>query len=362
MAEENEQDRSEQPTPYKLSRSREKGMVARGMDLGFLTGLCAFLGFAWVLGPRLAEVVAGAGRGALAQGPGLSDDHNALLTASALLFAPVARQLVFLLATIFVIVLLFEIVQTGFVFSAQPLKPDFSRLNPVNGLKRIASLRLLIETFKNVLKLVVYTAIAFLIIRTAVRSAVPSVTDGALLSSAFQRIGLQLLAAFVLGAVLFAALDQLIARRQFLKKMRMSRREVRREARDREGEPRLKQRRKQLHREFAKASESLRNVRKADVVITNPDHIAIGLQYRPQTMAAPLIVSVGLNHLAMRLKRLAFLYGIPVFEDRTLARALFVRSALNRPIPEHCYQRVADIYIGLRRTAAEISADSQNAS
>jgi flagellar biosynthesis protein FlhB len=356
-----EQDKSEQPTHYKLLRSREKGVVARGMDLGFLTGLSAFLGFVWIVGPALATAIALAGRRALTLGPALSDDRNAPLAAAAMLFAPAMRLIVFLLATVFIVVLLFEIVQTGLVFSGHALKPDFSKLNPANGLKRLLSLRLLIETFKNVLKLVVYTTIAFLIIRSAIQSVVPSIGNGGVLSAAIERLGLLLLAAFVLGAVLFAVVDQLIVRRQFLKKMRMSRREVRREARDREGDPRLKQRRKQLHREFVKANESLRNIRTADLLVANPDHIAVGLQYRAQTMDAPLIVSLGTNDLAQRLKRLAFLYGIPILEDRALARALFHRSALNRPIPERCYQRVADIYIGLRRQHRAVEGDRQDA-
>ena len=264
-------------------------------------------------------------------------------------FLPVLRPVLMLFAGVLLVVLVPELVQTGFVFSAEPLKPDFSRLNPANGVKRVFSLRLLIETFKNVVKLCVYVTIAFLIIRGFLRDDAGALVDGTHLTATLLRGGLRLLECFVLAAVLFMALDQIIARGQFIKKMRMNRREIRQEAREREGEPRLKQRRKQLHREFAKASQSMRGMRKADVLITNPEHVAVGLQYRPGVNAAPVVVSAGINQLAQRLKRMAFLYGIPIVENRTLARELYRKSVLDRPIPEHCYRPVADIYNAIRR-------------
>jgi flagellar biosynthetic protein FlhB len=131
----------------------------------------------------------------------------------------------------------------------------------------------------------------------------------------------------------------------------MSRREVRREARDREGDPRLKQKRKQLHAEFSKLSQSLRNLKGADVVITNPEHIALALRYDRRTMQAPRVVSMGINYFARYIKQMALLYGIPVFENRPLARALYAQASLNKQIPDHCFQPVADIYNILRARA-----------
>ena len=345
-----EQDKSEQPTVFKLTRAREKGTVARGQDLGFLTGLGAFVGFCWVAGPQLVGAISNAYRGALIEGTDLSDGQGALLAATVRIFTYILGPVALMAGTVFFIVLLFEIVQTGFVFSAQPLTPDFSRLNPATGLKRVFSLRLLIETLKNIVKLGVYTTVAYLVIGGAFAGA-HSIFDARSLFDHMAQIGLRLIAAFILGAVLFAAIDQLIVRRDFFKKMRMSRREVRREARDREGEPRLKQRRKQLHAEFAKSSQSLRNVRKSDVLVTNPEHIAMGLRYEATKMSAPTIVAVGTNHLAQRLKRLAFIYGIPVIENRALARELYRSASLNSPVPEKCFRQVADIYIVLRNRA-----------
>lgn len=347
--EESEQDKSEEPSSFKLSRARKKGTVARGADLGFLTGLAAFFGYMSIAGADLGKGLADAGRGALVGSFALSEGHFALLTATALLFAPLVRPLVFLAVVIFGLVLLMELVQTGFVFSGEPFKPDFNRLNPGNNLKRLFSLRLFIETLKNILKFACYSTAGYLTIRGILETEIGTVTNAQTLFGLLHKSAFRLVATCLMIAAAFAVLDQIIARRDFLKRMRMSRRELRREHRDREGEPRLKQKRKQLHTEFTKSSKSLRNVRSADVLITNPTHYAIGLKYDARNMTAPKVVCVGAHLLAQRLKRLAFIYGVPIIENRTLARELYVKCTLDAEIPDHCFQPVADIYNTLRR-------------
>ena len=133
--EENEQDRSEQPTPFKLRRAREKGTVARGMDLGFLTGLSAFLVYAWIAGPEFGQRLTEAVRIVFGIGPMIGDGNSAVLALIPPLFTAVAQPIAMMAVAVLLVTLLFEIVQTGVVFWAQPLKPDFSRLNPAKGLK-----------------------------------------------------------------------------------------------------------------------------------------------------------------------------------------------------------------------------------
>lgn len=351
--EDTEQDKSEQPTPHKLQRSRERGMVARGMDLGFLTGLSALFGYAWVAGPDLAGAASRAARDAFVTGPELADSGPALLKASVMMLSPIVKPVLLLLASVFLLVLLFEIVQTGAVFSAEPLKPDFNRLNPANGLKKVFSMRMLIETIKNVFKLAAYVTISYLVIGQVLKTGTGSIADAQDVAAVLKSAGLKLLSSFVLGALAFAAVDQVIARQQFLRKMRMNRRELRQEAKDREGEPRMKQKRKHLHREFAKASQSMRGLKGADVLIANPQHIALALSYKPGVSPAPIVVAMGVNQLAQRLKRLAFLYGVPIVENRMLARELYKKAKLSGPIPERCYKPVADIYNAMRRKVRE---------
>lgn len=347
-----EQDRSEQATPFKLQRARRKGSVARGMDLGFMVGIVATLGYFWANGAGNAAMIAEAARAAFVTGPQLADSDDALLTLIVLVFAVIVKPLILFAGTIFLTTLLFEILQTGVVFSAEPLKPDFTRLNPATGLKRLFTIRLLIETGKNVLKLGFYGYVGWLVIRTAILSDAHAITDGKQLLAAMKHSGAGLLAAFALLALIFATLDQLIVRRDFGKKMRMSRRELKREHREREGEPRLKQKRKQLHGEFVKLSQGLRNISSADMLIVNPSHVAVALRYDAKAMLAPTAVAIGTDRVALRYKRLALLHGVTIVEDPPLARALLRACRLNDFIPEACFQPVARHYNRLRKKGA----------
>jgi flagellar biosynthetic protein FlhB len=325
--------------------------------LGFLASLAASFGYFWISGSQLWATLTQAARMALVGGPILSNGSDAMFAATrAVLFAAVP-SIVLLTGIVLLTVLLCELVQTGFVYSTEPLKPNFSRLNPANGLKRLFSLRLLLETTKNVLKLIFYSCVGYWVIRGVLQSDSPAVTDGRTLLALMGNAAFRLFSAFLLVALLFAVVDQIIARRDFLKRMRMSRRELRRELREREGEPRIKQKRKQMHGEFAKASKSLRGIRKADVLVTNPEHVAVGLHYDARAMTAPTVVAAGTNYLAQRLKRIAFLYGIPIVENPSLARNLYRRAALNGAIPEDSFKPVADIYNEIRRKRAKRGAD-----
>lgn len=351
-----EQDKSEQATPFKLKKAREKGQVARSMDLGFLVGLAVLLHYLWIAGPGLGGDIARASREAIVSAPSVIGGQGELFALTGHIFAAVLKPLLIFSVGLFATALLFEVLQVGIVFSAQPLKPDFGRLNPAKGLKRVFSKRMLVETLKNVLKLGVYATVAWLCARQALAGYVGKVGDGAGLAQAMFAAGLKLLAWFVLVALCFAALDQLLVRREFGKNMRMSRRELRREHRDREGEPRQKQKRKQLHAEFVKASQSLRGVKGADVVLANPTHYAVALRYDPTAMAAPQVVSRGAGDLAQRIKQLAFRFNVIVIEDKALARALYRRAALDAPVPEAFYQEVAAIYNRVRGGAPRAEA------
>lgn len=348
--EQEEQNRSEAPTSFKLQRARRKGQVARGLDLSFLTSLAAFLAFCWIEGTALVQTLARAMHDAFVTSAQLAGDRGTVFAVTGLLGGTIERPLLILAITVFGIVLLFELLQTGFVLSSEPLKIDFAKLNPARGIKRLFSLQLLIETAKNVLKLALYAAAAWLVTRNLLRTDIASISDGASLTRVGIRVAGRLLLVFASGAVFFAILDQIIARRDFLKRMRMSRREIKQELRDREGEPRLKQKRKQMHAEFTRATRSLQGMHGADMLIVNPQHIAIALRYDARTMLAPKVVSLGTDYLALRLKRLAVVYGIPVFEDRALARALFMGAALDRTIAPAHYGPVADLYNRLRRS------------
>ena len=342
--EENELDKSEQATPSKLKRAREKGTVARGIDLGFFAVISAFVAYAGIAGQAAIFEISQASGMTFRNLASADDGLHMLLQHMAVLFGSVFRPMLWMGVTIFSIVLLIEFLQVGPVFTFQTLKPDFKRINPAEGFKRLFSWRMLIEAFKSVIKLFIYGVIAWLVVSAALESDAVAAVDGRAIATALAALGFKLLLLFAIAALFIAAIDQIFARREFAKKMRMSRRELKREHRDREGDPRLKQKRRELHDTFVKMAQSLRGARDADVILTNPIHYAIALRYEAETMEAPKIVSRGSGDLAARIRQIGFVYGVVVIEDAPLARSLFRSGILDGDIPDGLYHEVADIY------------------
>lgn len=351
---EGEFDKTEQATPFKLRKAREKGSVARSLDLGFFAALAAATGFLWIGGIGLGATLGRASRETLASAGSLASSPQALGMIVERLAAPMVTPLALFGGALFGIALIFDFFQVGAAFSTAPLKPDFTRINPASGLKRLLSLRMLVEAAKAVLKLAVYAAISWLVISGALNAERLALADGGRLASTLMLQALKLLVFFALAAMVFAALDQLYVRRDFAKRMRMSRRELKREHRDREGEPRLKQKRKQLHTEFAKAMRALRNVPGSDIVISNPSHYSVALKYDARTMTAPTLTARGAGDLARRIRRIAFAYGVAAVIDPPLARALYRLGQVDREIPEALFAGVAAHYrqLGLGRKDA----------
>jgi flagellar biosynthetic protein FlhB len=144
---------------------------------------------------------------------------------------------------------------------------------------------------------------------------------------------------------IFAMIDQVIVRAEFKKQMKMSRSELKREVKDREGEPRIKQKRKELHKEFSKQTGSLGDLPGSDVLIVNPQHFAVALRYDAETMDAPIVSAKGRNRFALMLKTKAARLGIPILANPPLARALYRTSDPGQPIPPQHFKSVADSYV-----------------
>lgn len=353
MAEEgSEQNKSEEATPYKLQKARERGSVARGVDLGFFAVLLAFAGFLSVAGPSFSARLAVMMQRALVAGIADADDPARMLGLVASAYWPALQGVVLFIATLGTIVLLVEVIQLrGFVFSAHPLKPDFSRINPATGLKRTFSMRLPKEALKNLVKMIVYTIVATLLIRAALAGRGVSIVDASSLVNALEASGARLLWVFVAVAFFVAVIDQLLMRAEFGKQMRMSRRDVTREGREREGDPRLKRRRKQLHAEFVKRSQQFGALGGSDMLVVNPEHVAVALRYDRGRSSAPVVAAKGRDLHALLLKRRAARLGIPIFESPELARALHAECEAGSEIGGHRYHAVADLYFRLEGMA-----------
>lgn len=347
---EQEQNRSEEPTPFKLKRAREKGQVARGMDLGFVGSLLAFAGFTLVVGDGFVARLADLMRLSFTLGIDRTAQPTAVLGTVRSIYWLAFQPLLVLGGIVAVVLVFLELLQLrGFIFTTEPLKPDFSRLNPAKGLKRLFSMRMLKETLKNVIKMAVYATVAWFMISGAISMFGDSVHDASAVARAMEGAGKRLMFAFLGLAFLFMVLDQVIVRSEFRKQMRMSRRELTRETKEREGEPRFKQKRRELHDAMRQQSEGLGKLDGADFLVTNPEHFAVALAYDPDEMNAPVVRAKGRNHFAQLLKRKARLLNKPVIADPALARALYRDCVTDRPIAPQHFHGVAKHYARLRR-------------
>ncbi len=358
MEQEQEQTRTEEATAYKLEQARKKGMVARSLEFSTLAVMVALAGYLWIFGAGMVRDAEALAARAILQAPSLAYGPLELWTWSTLLSGRMAYLTLPLMLLVVAIAVLAILLQIGFIFSVHALKPDFTRLNPANGFKRIFSIQTLYETGKSILKLVVYSALAGLVVTAAALHATDAAVEPRAVATLIGVHGLKLLFWLIGAMALFAAVDLLFVRRQYAKKMMMSRRELREEMRQREGDSRIKQRRRQLAQELLKRSRSMRQLRSADVLVTNPTHYAVAMRYDNRNMLAPQVVSKGAGDFALRLRRLAFVYGVPVVENKALSRALFFKVALDSVIPEEFFQRTAAIYLRLQaqRAAREKSA------
>lgn len=354
MAEQQDQDRSEEPTPFKLKRAREKGQVARGMDLGFVGSLVALAAFLLLAGPAFAMRLSDLMRVSFTVGVGNAGDPQAALAHLRDSYWLAFQPLLLLGGTVMVMLILLDLVQLrGFIFTAQPLKPDFSRLNPAKGLKRLFSMKMLKDTLKNVVKMAAYAFVAWLVIRSSLAIFADSIGDAQALERALEGAGKRLLFAFIGLAILFMSVDQFITRREFMKQMRMSRRELTRESKEREGEPRMKAKRRELHAQLRSQVEGLGKVAGSDFIVTNPEHFAVALAYRPDAMSAPTVRARGRNRFAQLIKRKARLLSVPVIADPALARGLYRDCRPGQEIPAHHFHAVARHYARLRKLANE---------
>lgn len=343
MAEQKEDlDRSEPATPYKIEKAHERGSIVRSAELTFAIVLLACVAFVYGLGAQLVRDVAVLLR------HGLSFAGRGELTASSLfaylgaLSADAVSAVAPLLFVIWLAATVTGALQARGVFSGEPLKPDFSRLSPATGLKRLFSVKSLHELWRGTAKIAVIAAAMVLWAKHHALQVLRMGRPQPMFDRGIELLGsaLALLAAIVL---IFALLDFTLNRWQFMRDMRMSRREMRDEHKEREGDPRIKARLRELRVEWMRRARQMSKVRSADVLLTNPTHYAVALEYRHGEMPAPMITARGAGEMAQRMRAEARRRGVPVVEHPPLARALFALEESRRFVPEEHFEPVARI-------------------
>lgn len=345
MAEqEQEQNRSEPATPFKLQEARKRGQVAKSIEVNSFAVLCGALMILFFLGSELADGQLEISRLLF------SHAHDLVLEggASVILFGDLADKLLSIywpiVATGIAIVILASLLQTGPLLSFHPLKPDVKRLNPVAGFKRVFSKRMLFEAGKTLIKMGLLALVAYLVLTSLLPAVLSLVDFGVASVSYFLRTSAQQLMLLLLLVLLFVALlDLAFNRWDFAQQMRMSRREIKEEVKRREGDPQVRAKLRELQKEAVKRASAIGRLPDADVLITNPTRLAIALQYDEQTMTAPTITAKGAGDLAKKMRDVAFRSRIPIVENRRLAQELFKRSEIDEVVPEDLYPLVARV-------------------
>jgi flagellar biosynthesis protein FlhB len=340
------QDKSQAATPHKLREAQKRGQVAKSSEANYAAVLAVLVGTCFAAGPDMAQRTLAVTRRAFGQA-GRADWSSDSIAAMLLsLFGDALGAIAPLLLAVVLAAIAIHIAQIGGVFSFDPITPDFTRLNPANGVKKMFSMRLLYEALRSLLKLALLSAVAWL----AIKALLPDLLKLAYIdarSHAALMLGAvaPLLFKLFMAVLLIALIDVLYTRWDFAKKMRMSHKDISDEHKQREGDPRIRSRLRQLRTEMLKQSRSMNKLPEADVLITNPTHIAIALSYRHGEMPAPKLLAKGSGELAARMRTVAREHNIPVVENRPLARALYKRANADQFVPEDLYPYVAKILI-----------------
>ncbi|KAA0216630.1 MAG: flagellar biosynthesis protein FlhB [Leptolyngbya sp. PLA3] len=337
-------ERTENATPKRLADARKRGQVARSTDVNAAVGLAAALILLLTFGRDLTLGLARLLRDNLdfdrLAGTLHADDlwlpvqHSAVT--GALLLAP-------LLAIILAVACVTQLTQVGLLFTTRPLKPRLSQLNPISGFKKIFGLRGLVKAGVNVIKLIVVMLIAWLVVSgelqgLAALPQLPVFAAVALIGQAMFKLAVWL----IVSLLVLAAIDLIYQKWQHKRDLRMTRQEVKDERRSMEGDPQIKGKRLRMAREIA-MQRIAQAVPKADVIIANPTHFSVAVAYDEEKMDAPTIVAKGADHLALRIRHIARIAGVPVIERPPLARALYWGVEIGQQIaPEH-YEAVAEV-------------------
>jgi flagellar biosynthesis protein FlhB len=344
---EQEQNRSEPATPFKLADAKKQGQVARSLDFNSFAVVCALLLSILTVGAGAVRSIAGLEAWLFAASADLVLDTPGAAAAWCAQFLAAFLGIVLPFAGIAIIfAVLANLLQVGPVFTFVPLKPKFERINPVAGFKRVFNKKMLFEAAKTVLKFSFFTAILYAFF-ASVLPGLPAlaVGDTGVQAQWLSQTTTSLMFRLGLAMLFVSLMDVSFVKWQFGKQMMMSRRELKEEVKRREGDPLIKAKLRELQRENLKQSQAMGNVPGADVLITNPQHLAIALRYVRGEMSAPHIVAKGMEAWAADMRRLARLHDIPIIERKPLARELFRRGQLDRPVPPDTYVEVARVYV-----------------
>ena len=335
-------EKTEMPTPKKLRDARQKGQVCTSKDIvstAILVVLFAVL--AW-MGTALMEDMEGlllflSGRIA-------ENDALSLRESSKMAMILICKHSFIFVAAAAAIGIVGNTAQIGFLFTFEPIIPKLEKLNPVEGAKKIFSMKNLFEFLKNVVKVCFLGYLLYKIIWASVPELLTMCYGTVDDIFPCLKLMLKRLAVYTaFGYIVIAIVDRLFQGRNFTKQMMMTKDEVKREYKEMEGSQEVKQQQRQFRDEIMNGADPAQAAKKSNVVVTNPTHLAVGIRYKVEEAPLPRICALGIGPTAKIIRETALAEGIPVMEDRPLARALYAKGKLEDFIPDSLIEPVAEV-------------------
>jgi flagellar biosynthetic protein FlhB len=344
MAESDGQDKSEQPSEKKLHEGRDKGQVAKSVEINSLAIFSSGLIFIYfsrnTIGNKLSSFAIKVFSNLDKMDVSPLIITNFLRDSAIFFFAAIAPVILVIMAA----GLISNISQVGFNFSMKALAPKFQKMNPLANIKKIFfSSRSFVEVLKSLVKLTIIGFFSYSVLVEFSLSATRLIefTISEILSFMVET-AFTLVWKIMLVFTLIALVDFLFQKFKFMKDMKMTKQEVKEESKSSEGDPLIKSRIRKLQYQMARR-RMISEVPKADVIITNPTHFAVAIKYDMQNDSAPKVVAKGVDELAFRIKSVALKNNIPVHEDKLLARALYKLCDVGDRIPQDLFKAVAKI-------------------
>jgi flagellar biosynthetic protein FlhB len=338
-----DQERTEKATPKKREDAKKEGNIARSQEIPTSIILICCLGVFYFGGSYMFRRLPSIMSSWLQNMSNIQLNpvsikyiiHDVVIQMGVILFP--------LMITVIFAAVLSNVIQVGFNINGKILTPKFTKLNPLKGVKRIFSIKSLAELIKSIIKISVIGGVGFLVIKSEL-GILPSImqmsvsSQFAIITNASFKIAFYSCLVFILLAIL----DYGFQRWQFEKKIRMTKQEVKDEYKQREGDPLVKARIKNIQKELSK-KRMMESIPQADVIITNPTELAIAIKYDSEKMSAPKVIAKGAGYIAKRIREIAEKNKIPIIENKPLAQILYKKIDIGSAIPIELYHAVAEI-------------------
>jgi len=334
-------EKTEMPTPKKLRDARQKGQVCTSRDVVSTSLLVVLL---FLLGAVGVVMMDDAGELIRYIGRRISEPDVHLGEAGWFAALVVIKHSFIFVAVAFVVAVVANAVQIGVMFTGEPIKPDLKKLNPVEGAKKIFSKKNLFEFVKNVVKVTFLSYLIYKLMVQAVPVLLPicygTVDD---IMPVLKDVLKDLAGYTAFGYIVIAIVDRLFQQKNFTKEMMMTKDEVKREFKEQEGSQEIKQAQRQFRNEVLNGPPPRQATKKANVVVTNPTHLAVGIRYAVEESPLPKVVVTGAGPIAKIIRDTAYVEGIPIIENIPLARALYAKVKPDEYIPVDLVAPVAEV-------------------